>query len=139
MRIICTAKGAKIDANQEMISIGVSNILGSFFGSYPVTGSFSRTTINAGSGVRTPFGGIYTGLHHDTNTIAMYMVLRILFYFKIGSLVLLSLTVLTPYFYFIPKSALAAIIISAMIFMIDIDLVKKIFRTKSRCLLYLFF
>ena len=58
--------------------------------------------------------------------------------FQIGSLVLLSLTILTPYFYYIPKSALAAIIISAMIFMIDLDLIKKIFRTKSRCLLYLF-
>jgi len=118
-----------------MISIGVSNILGSFFGSYPVTGSFSRTTINAGSGVRTPFGGIYTGvcltLMITAKPIRMY---EYCFYFKIGLLVLLSLTILTPYFYYIPKSALAAIIISAMIFMIDIDLVKKILRTKSNIL-----
>jgi hypothetical protein len=44
-----------------MIAIGTSNILGSFASSYPITGSFSRTAVNAASGVRTPFNGIYTG------------------------------------------------------------------------------
>jgi sodium-independent sulfate anion transporter 11 len=55
------AKGKRIDASQEMIAIGTSNILGSFASSYPITGSFSRTAVNAASGVRTPFNGIYTG------------------------------------------------------------------------------
>ena len=57
-----TAKGKKVDANQEMIAIGMSNIMGSFASSFPVTGSFSRTSVNAASGVRTPFGGLYTGI-----------------------------------------------------------------------------
>jgi len=74
LHIYYTAKGAQIDANQEMISIGVSNILGSFFGSYPVTGSFSRTTINVGSGVRTPFGGIYTGFFLRLKMLRKYDV-----------------------------------------------------------------
>ena len=46
-----------------MIAIGTSNILGSFVSSYPVTGSFSRTAVNNASGVRTAFGGIYTGIN----------------------------------------------------------------------------
>lgn len=55
------AKGKKVDASQEMIAIGTSNILGSLASSFPVTGSFSRTAVNASSGARTPFGGLYTG------------------------------------------------------------------------------
>ncbi len=58
---LTTAKGKRIDASQEMIAIGTSNILGSFASSYPITGSFSRTAVNAASGVRTPLNGIYTG------------------------------------------------------------------------------
>lgn len=57
------AKGQKVDASQEMIAIGASNLLGSFVSSYPVTGSFSRTAVNAASGVHTPLGGIFTGGH----------------------------------------------------------------------------
>lgn len=55
------AKGQRVDATQEMIAIGASNLLGSFVSSFPVTGSFSRTAVNSASGVRTALGGIYTG------------------------------------------------------------------------------
>lgn len=51
----------KVDASQEMIAIGTSNLIGSFVSTFPVTGSFSRTAVNNSSGVRTPFGGLYTG------------------------------------------------------------------------------
>ncbi|XP_057380360.1 sodium-independent sulfate anion transporter-like [Daphnia carinata] len=101
------AKGSRIDVSQEMIAIGTSNILGSFASSYPVTGAFSRTVVNAASGVRTPFGGLYT-----------------------GALVLLAITVLTPYFFYIPKSCLAAVIISAVIFMVEVSLVKMVWKSK---------
>lgn len=46
-----------VDASQELIALGVANFLGSFLSAYPITGSFSRTTVNAISGVATPFGG----------------------------------------------------------------------------------
>ena len=51
----------KIDANQELIAIGLANVAGSFVSAYPVTGSFSRTAVNSQSGVRTPAGGVFTG------------------------------------------------------------------------------
>ena len=54
-------KGQRIDASQEMITIGTSNLLGSFVSSHTITGSFPRTVVNAASGVRTTFGGLYTG------------------------------------------------------------------------------
>lgn len=61
MQIFLSAKGKTVDATQEMIALGVSNILGSFFSSIPVTGSFTRTAVNSASGVKTQFGGIFTG------------------------------------------------------------------------------
>ncbi|KAE9532321.1 hypothetical protein AGLY_009944 [Aphis glycines] len=72
------------------------------------TGSFSRSAVNAGSGVRTPMGGLYSGI-----------------------LVIVALLFCTPYFYYIPKSALAAIIIAAVIFMVEIRVVKPIYRSKK--------
>jgi len=69
-----------------MIAIGASNLLGSFVGSFPVTGSFSRTAINAGSGVRTPLGGIYTGLRYyygnqlNKKLILTYLIQQELWY-----------------------------------------------------------
>ncbi|KAI9265010.1 sulfate transporter family-domain-containing protein [Phascolomyces articulosus] len=81
----------KINADQEIIAIGVANIIGCFFGAYPNTGSFSRTAIKARSGVRTPLAGVFSGL-----------------------VVLLCLYVLTPAFYYIPDAILAAVIIHAV-------------------------
>ena len=78
----------------------------------PVTGSFSRSAVNHSSGVRTPFGGIYTGL-----------------------VVILALNVLTPYFYYIPKAALAAVIISAVIFMIEYEVLAPMWRSKRKDLI----
>ncbi|CAG8447657.1 28625_t:CDS:2 [Dentiscutata erythropus] len=86
----------KIVASQELIAIGATNAIGSFFGAYPSTGSFSRSAIKAKSGVRTPLDGIFT-----------------------AALVILSLYVLTPVFYYIPSATLSAIIIHAVLNLIS--------------------
>lgn len=104
--------GSGIDATRELVALSLSNILGSFFSSIPVTGSFSRSAVNHASGVRTPIGGIYT-----------------------GALVILALGVLTPYFQYIPRAALSAVIISAVIFMIEYEVVKPLWRCSRRELL----
>nr|CAD7452380.1 unnamed protein product [Timema tahoe] len=88
------ATNKSVDATQEMLALGLSNVLGSFVGSMPVTGSFTRTAVNNASGVRTQMGGIITGV-----------------------LVLLSLGFLSKAFYYIPKTSLSALILCAMIFM----------------------
>lgn len=87
-----------MNPTKELIALSLSNIVGSLFSSFPVTGSFSRSAVNHASGVRTPIGGIYTGV-----------------------LVLLAVGILTPYFHYIPKAALSAVIISAVIFMIEYE------------------
>ncbi|PBC26294.1 Sodium-independent sulfate anion transporter [Apis cerana cerana] len=89
--IICPAKGKTVDANQEMLALGLCNIFGSFSRSMPTTGSFTRTAVNNASGVKTPMGGLIT-----------------------GCLVLLACGLLTSTFEFIPKATLAAVIIVAM-------------------------
>ncbi|KAI5783648.1 sulfate permease [Geopyxis carbonaria] len=81
----------KIVPDQELIAIGVTNVIGNFFNAYPATGSFSRTALKSKSGVRTPAAGIITGI-----------------------LVLLALYALTDAFYWIPMSGLAAVIIHAV-------------------------
>ncbi|XP_055912234.1 sodium-independent sulfate anion transporter [Eupeodes corollae] len=101
--------GSGISATRELVALSLSNICGSFFSSIPVTGSFSRSAVNHASGVKTPIGGIYT-----------------------SALVLLALAVLTPYFRYIPKAALSAVIISAVIFMIEFEVVRPLWRCSRR-------
>lgn len=52
----------KIDPNQELIAIGVTNTIGTLFNAYPATGSFSRSAIKSKAGVRTPLAGWITGI-----------------------------------------------------------------------------
>lgn len=60
--MIFQGNGQPVDATQELIALGVSNIGCSLVQSYPGTGSLSRGAVNNASGVRTPFGGFYTGI-----------------------------------------------------------------------------
>ncbi|KAL0572627.1 Sulfate permease 2 [Marasmius crinis-equi] len=83
--------GYKINPNQELIAIGVTNTIGSCFGAYPATGSFSRSALKSKSGVRTPLAGILTAI-----------------------VVIVALYGLTPAFFWIPNATLSAVIIHAV-------------------------
>lgn len=98
----------RIDANQELLAIGVTNIMGSFVSAYPVTGSFGRTAVNSQTGVCSPAGGIVTSI-----------------------IVLLSLAFLMPAFYYIPKASLAAVIICAVAPMMDYRVVAKMWKIRK--------
>ncbi|KAH8250743.1 hypothetical protein KR038_006988, partial [Drosophila bunnanda] len=103
------SKGKIVDASQEMVALGMCNIMGSFVLSMPVTGSFTRTAVNNASGVKTPLGGAVT-----------------------GTLVLMALAFLTQTFYFIPKCTLAAIIIAAMISLVELHKIKDMWLSKKK-------
>lgn len=103
------ANGKVIDATQELIALGLCNIVNSFVQSFPSTGALSRAAVNNSSGVKTTLGGFYTFL-----------------------LVIFSLLFFTPYFYYIPKATLAAVIIAAVVFMVEIKVVKPMWRSKSK-------
>ncbi|KAF9653059.1 sulfate permease [Thelephora ganbajun] len=83
--------GYKIDPNQELIAIGVTNTVGTCFGAYPATGSFSRSALKSKSGVRTPIAGVFTAIG-----------------------VIAALYGLTDAFYWIPTAGLSAVIIHAV-------------------------
>lgn len=83
--------GYKINPNQELVAIGVTNLIGPAFGGYAATGSFSRTAIKAKSGVRTPLAGWITAI---VVVVALYAV--------------------AGAFYWIPNAVLSAVIIHAV-------------------------
>jgi sodium-independent sulfate anion transporter 11 len=83
--------GYKIDPNQELIAIGVTNTVGTCFAAYPATGSFSRSALKSKSGVRTPIAGIFTAIG-----------------------VIVALYGLTSTFYWIPTAGISAVIIHAV-------------------------
>lgn len=56
-----SADGKTVDATQEMLALGACNLISSFVGSMPISGALSRGAVNNASGVKTPFGGVYTG------------------------------------------------------------------------------
>lgn len=104
-KAFASQNGYRINANQELLAIGLTNIMGSFVSAYPVTGSFGRTAVNSQTGVCTPAGGIIT-----------------------SAIVLLSLAFLMPAFYYIPKASLAAVIICAVAPMVDYHVVTKMWK-----------
>ena len=81
----------KINPNQELIAIGVTNLIGPCFGGYAATGSFSRSAVKSKSGVRTPLAGWITAI-----------------------VVLIAIYALSGVFFWIPKAALSAVIIHAV-------------------------
>ncbi|XP_018347540.1 PREDICTED: sodium-independent sulfate anion transporter-like [Trachymyrmex septentrionalis] len=99
------ALGSSINATQEMLALGLSNIVGSFVSSLPTTGAFTRSAVSSASGVQTPMAGLYS-----------------------GTMALLALSFLTSYFYYIPRATLAAVLISAVLFMIDVKIIKLLWK-----------
>lgn len=87
----------RIDANQELVGLGMSNIVAAFFGGMPVGGGLSRTSVNVASGAQTPLASIVS---------AVCML----------SIVLIG----TTWFSRIPLTILAANIVVAAISMIDV-------------------
>jgi len=82
----------KLKVDQEFVGQGMANLVGSFFQAYPVSGSFSRTAINFATGAKTGISSAFSSI-----------------------CVVVSLLFLTPLFTYIPKAALAAMVISAVL------------------------
>lgn len=93
----------RIDPNQELIGQGLGNIFGSFFQSYPASGSFSRSAVNFNAGAKTGFSSVVTAI-----------------------IVVITLLFLTPLLYHLPKATLAAVVIMAVFGLINFKAVKHI-------------
>ena len=103
-----------VNANKELIALGVGNMVGSFFQTYPATAGFARTAVNDQSGAKTPFSSLIA-----------------------ASIIALSLIFLTPAFFFLPKAVLAAIIIVAAYGLLDFSMPKNLLSYNLRDLIIL--
>jgi len=88
--------GQRLDPNQELIGQGLANILGGIGKSYPVSGSFSRSAVNLQSGAVSGLSSVFTSLA---------VVIALLFF--------------TPLLYHLPQAVLAAVIMMAVIGLVN--------------------
>jgi SulP family sulfate permease len=89
-------KSYKLDANQELIGLGMANFGAAFFQGYPVTGGFSRTAVNDQAGAKTALASVFS---------VVLIVLTLLFF--------------TGLFYYLPNAILAAVVLVAVSGLID--------------------
>ncbi len=99
---LASKRREKIDANQELLALGVANLGAAVTGGYPVTGGVSRSVVNSAAGANTGLASIVTGL-----------------------LVAVTVMFLTPLFYFLPQACLAAVIITAVYTLIDVATLRR--------------
>lgn len=104
---IATQKRYEIDANKELVGLGLANLVGAFFKAMPVTGGFSRTAVNNNAGANTGLASIITAI-------------------VIG----IALLLFTPLFYYIPNAILASVIMVAVFGLIDTQEVKHLWHVK---------
>jgi anti-anti-sigma factor len=90
--------GQRLDPNQELIGQGLANMVGAIGQSYPVSGSFSRSAVNLQAGAVSGLSSVFTGVT-----------------------VLVALMFFTPYLYHLPQSVLAAVIMMAVIGLINVS------------------
>ncbi len=88
----------RLDANQELLGQGLSNLASGLFNGYAVSGSFSRSAVNINAGAITGFSSIVTGL-----------------------VVGITLLFLTPLLYHLPQATLAGVIIMAVIGLVKVE------------------
>ncbi|KAI9816200.1 MAG: hypothetical protein M1827_001801 [Pycnora praestabilis] len=80
-------QGMSLSPNRELVALGVANIVGGFFMALPAFGGYGRSKVNASTGGTTPMSSI---------VLSLITVICVLF--------------LLPYFYYLPKAVLSAMI-----------------------------
>jgi len=93
--------GERIDADRELLGLGLANLGSTVLGGMPVSGGLSRSVVNEAAGARSPLSGVITAL-------------------LLGA----SLPVLMPWLAWLPKAALAAVIIYAIASLVELGSLK---------------
>ena len=96
---------SRVDASQELVALGAANIGAAFTGAYPVAGSFSKSSVNVAAGARTPVSAL----------VCVAVIGATLLWF-------------TPLFENLPHATLAAIIIAAIVGIIDFSMLREHWR-----------
>lgn len=98
----------KVDADTELVAVGAANAAAGVFGAFPVAGGFSRSAVNFSAGARTPFATVVTAL-----------------------MVAITALAFTPAFYHLPKAVLAAIVVVAVLGLVDVRAARTTWRTRK--------
>eukprot|EP01132_Coremiostelium_polycephalum_P007987 gene7987-9828_t len=117
-KVAATKAKYELSMNKELLGLGMANIIGGVFQSYPAAGAFGRSSLHLNSGAKT-----------QLTTIISVVVVGI------------TLLLLTPVFYYLPKVVLSSIVIFAVIPLIDLEEVQKLWRINKidMCLLLVAF
>lgn len=95
----------RIAPDQELVGLGAANLAAAVSGGFPVTGGFARSVVNFDAGAQTPMAGIFTALG--------IAVVALLF---------------TPLLHNLPHAVLAAIIIVAVLSLVDLAAIRRTWR-----------
>jgi MFS superfamily sulfate permease-like transporter len=106
-KAIAAKTGQRLDPNQELVGQGLANLFGAVASSYPTSGSFSRSAVNLQAGAVSGLSSVFTSL----------AVVVVLLFF-------------TPFLYHLPQSVLAAIIMIAVIGLINVSGFVHAWRTQ---------
>jgi len=106
-RSIAARERYQIDANRELVGLGLSNLVSGVVGGYPLGGGFGRSAVNYQSGARTQLASVVR-----------------------AALLVLTLLALTPLFTFLPRAALGAIVLVAVITLVDVREPLRLFRVR---------
>ena len=104
-KALAARTGQKLDANRELIGQGLANIVGAFFQSYPVSGSFSRSAVNYQAGAVSALSSVFTSL-----------------------CVVVALLYFTPLLYYLPQAVLAAVVMNAVLGLLHLKEVVRILK-----------
>lgn len=95
-RSISAKTGQRLDSNQEFVGQGLANIVAGIFSGFPSSGSFSRSAVNHEAGARTPIAAVIS-----------------------AGLVLVAMLFFAPWAEYVPRTALAGVLIVTAFGMID--------------------
>ncbi|MDP9941191.1 SulP family inorganic anion transporter [Ectopseudomonas alcaliphila] len=107
-RTYAARTGRPVDPNQELVALGAANLAGGFFQGFPISSSSSRTPVAEATGAMTQVAGV------------------------VGALSVALLLVLAPdLMQHLPTSALAAVVIAAVIGLFVVTDLRRIFRVQQ--------
>ena len=107
-RAVAAESGQRLDSNQEFVGQGLANIAAGFLSGYPCSGSFTRTALNFASGARTPMAGVFSGLW-----------------------VLIFMLLFAPLAVYLPRAALAGVVLVIAYRMVNIGEIRRILRAST--------
>ncbi|MEN9230244.1 MAG: sulfate permease, partial [Thermostichus sp. DG02_5_bins_236] len=93
---LASKRRQKVDPNQDLLGLGAANLAAAFTGGYPVTGGISRSVVNFQAGANTGLASLIT-----------------------AGILALTVVLLMPLFFFLPQATLAAIILVAVLGLVD--------------------